>query len=66
MKPPATTPPFKVGDSVRPKAEYDWSTARTGKVRDIVPWGTGFVVYVEGDHRGFISDVFELADTVHA
>lgn len=53
---------IRPGDTVKPRPE--WADSQnlipSGKVRAVVPWGTTGAVYVEGDHRAFAADVFEL------
>lgn len=54
------TAPFKTGDIVQPKPE--WAApgfVPAGRVTSVVPWGGSQVIYVEGDHRGFVAEVFD-------
>jgi hypothetical protein len=55
---------IRIGDRVKPKPEWrdDLNRIPSGCVREVVPWGHCGVVYVEGDHRGFIADVFDLVE----
>lgn len=55
--------PFQVGDRVKPKPEWRHTGAvPKGRVRQVEPWGQAgeAVIYLDGDHRGFASFVFDL------
>jgi hypothetical protein len=65
--------PFQNGDLVQPRLEWRSQGTRgfrarfpppvpSGRVRAVVSWGHCGVVYVDGDRRGFIADVFELVE----
>jgi hypothetical protein len=60
--------PFQVGDLVQPRPEWcsqgsadpdPLPLVPSGRVRTVVSWGHCGVVYVDGDRRGFIAEVFE-------
>lgn len=52
---------IRPGDIVKPRAEWA-DVAPAGRVREVVAWGKAGAVYVDGDHRAFVADVFELVD----
>ena len=51
---------FKLGDLVRPKAEWR-DVAPSGRIRKIEPWGDDGALYVGKARHAFAGYVFELA-----
>lgn len=50
---------LRPGDTVQPSPAWAGSgLVPSGTVRAVVPWGGGQVVFVAGDHRGLVADVF--------
>ncbi len=51
---------FTIGDEVKPTSEWsDTNCIPFGRVRKVELWGNGTVIFIEGDHRGFVDYVFE-------
>lgn len=52
---------FSVGDQVKPTADWENGPQRipSGRVRKIEQWGKSQAIFVDGDHRAFVDDVFE-------
>jgi hypothetical protein len=53
---------FVIGEVVQPRPLWigNPNNIPTGRVRASVKWGGTYAIYVEGDHRAFVSEVFEL------
>ncbi len=51
----------RIGDIVKPAPEWEGTgCVPSGRILRIVPFGKSGAVYVEGDHRAYVTDVFEV------
>ena len=54
-----------IGDHVKPLSHWEHHPNQlpSGRVVATAPWGRGSAIWVEGNHRAWASDCFELVAT---